>query len=562
MSLINTGSRIVAIGLTAWACTAGADPAVSGVVNPGVTLNGVETTAPRAVRKDEPRFSMPTRPPMNAPVGSLKLQLDRFELSGNTVFSTQSLNHLLGDVVGGRVSFADLLRAANRVTNFYRDAGYLVARAYVPEQEIQGGVVEIVILEGLVGDVDVKNLSDVSPGLVASYTDRVRSGTVVSRKNVERAMLLLNDLPGVQAKATFKVGEEEGTTDLDVDISQTSKYSGSLDVNNFGSEFTGEARLGASFYVNQLLGRGDALGLRVLTSEQSDTLYGNLSYSVAAGGNGTRVGFTYSNLAADVGDEFAILDLESEADTWGVFVAHPFTRSRDANVVGQFGLERRHVQQSFGGPLSESDSEDKVLVLTLGATADYRDTALGGGVSTVGIAIQTGIDRLGSLEPSRVGAKGSFVKLGMSYSRLQYLTAKTSALFRVSGQFSEDALISSEQFSLGGPAGVRSFISGEGLADTGFVASAELRHRLGLSNRFLKDLQIIGFVDFGQGHVNSSLTIPETNFDVAGAGIGIKLGTIGDYQIDLSYAHSLTGRGETEDAEDGKVLFQAIKWFD
>ena len=446
MSLINIGSRIVAvIGLSGWACVVGADTTVSGVVNPGVTLKGVETTAPQTVRKDEPRFSMPTRPPMNAPVGSLKLQLDRFELSGNTVFSTQSLNHLLSDVVGGRVSFADLLRAANKITNFYRDAGYLVARAYVPEQEIQGGVVEIVILEGLVGDVDVRNGSDVSPGLVASYTDRVKSGTVVSRKNVERAMLLLNDLPGVAAKATFKVGHDEGTTDLDVDIQQTSKYAGSVDLNNFGSEFTGEARIGASFYVNQLLGRGDALGLRVLTSEQSDTLYGNLSYSVAAGGNGTRVGLTYSNLAADVGDEFAILDLESEADTWGLFITHPFTRSRDSNVVGQFGVERRHVQQKFGGPLSESDSEDKVLVVTLGATADHRDKVLAGGLSTVGLAIQTGVDRLGSLEPSRIGAKGSFVKLGLTYSRLQYLTASTSAVFRLSGQFSEDALISSEQ---------------------------------------------------------------------------------------------------------------------
>ncbi len=129
----------------------------------------------------------------------------------------------------------------------------------MPEQEIQAGVVEIVILEGLVGDVDVQNLSDVSPRLVARYTDRVRSGTVVSRKNVERAMLLLNDLPGVEATATFKVGDEEGTADLDVDIQQTSKHAGSVDLNNFGSEFTGEARIGASLYVNQSLGRGDAL---------------------------------------------------------------------------------------------------------------------------------------------------------------------------------------------------------------------------------------------------------------------------------------------------------------
>ena len=220
----------------------------------------------------------------------------------------------------------------------------------------------------------------------------------------------------------------------------------------------------------------------------------------------------YSNLEADAGDEFAILDLESEADTRGMFITHPFTRSRDANVVGQFGVERRHVQQKFGGPLYESDSEDKVLVVTLGATADYRDTILAGGVSTVGLAIQTRVDRLGSLEPSRLGAKGSFVKLGMSYSRLQYLTPSTSAVVRLSGQFSEDALISSEQLSLGGPAGVRSFVSGEGLADTGFVATAEVRHRLGLQDGVGPNSRIIGGFNLFEslGAVGSDLRLIET----------------------------------------------------
>ena len=195
-----------------------------------------------------------------------------------------------------------------------------------------------------------------------------------------------------------------------------------------------------------------------------------------------------------------------------MFITHPFTRSRDANVVGQFGVECRHVQQKFGGPLSESDSEDKVLVVTLGATGDYRDTVLAGGVSTVGLAIQTGVDRLGSLEPSRVGAKGSFVKLGMSYSRLQYLTPSTSAVVRLSGQFSEDALISSEQLSLGGPAGVRSFVSGEGLADTGFVATAEVRHRLGLQDGVGPNSRIIGGFNLFEslGAVGSDLRLIET----------------------------------------------------
>lgn len=562
MSLIKQGSRIATFVVASLAYGASADVPGTSAANAGVALRDIESTAPPRMAAEAPKFSMPTRPPMNAPVGSLKLQLDRFEMTGNTVFSRQSLNHLVADIVGSRVSFADMLRAANKITNFYRDAGYLVARAYVPEQEIQGGVVEIVILEGLVGEVDVRNLSDVSPALVARYLNNVRSGTVVSRDNVERTLLLMNDLPGVSARATFKVGKTEGTTDLDVDLFQTSKVSGSLDLNNFGSEFTGEGRLGAAVYVNELLGFGDSLGLRLLTSQNSDTVYGNVSYSFAAGGSGTRVGIKYSNLASDIGDEFELLDLESEADTWGLFLTHPIRRSRNFNVVSQVGIEKRDVTQTFGGPLSLSSSHDDVTVVTVGATADYRENAGAGAVSSVGFALQTGVDDFGVNEASRIGATGTFLKLGLSYSRLQYLTDRTTALVRFTGQFTEDPLVSSEQFSLGGPAGVRSFISGEGLADSGFVLSAELRHQLGFGNALIRKMQLIGFVDFGQGDINGSLGIPEKTFDVAGLGLGLKLGTVGNYQLDLSYAHSLSGRGETEDAEDGKVLFQAIKWFD
>mgnify|MGYP001268393381 CR=1 FL=1 len=278
-----------------------------GAANPGVMLKDVETTSPQP-KASIPTFSMPNRPPMNAPVGSMKLALTRFNITGNTVFSSQSLNHLIADMAGTRVAFADMLRAANRITNFYRDAGYLVARAYIPEQEIQEGVIEIAVLEGLIGTVNVDNQAGLSNGLVGRHIRVMESGTVVSRKNVERAMLLLNDLPGVDASATFKVGKEEGRTDLDVDLKRARRVSGSVDLNNFGSEFTGEARLGVALNINNTFGVGDSLGLRVLGSENSVTLSGgtdnddiiDVDGNVTSGGALTVQNAVSADLAANV----------------------------------------------------------------------------------------------------------------------------------------------------------------------------------------------------------------------------------------------------------------------
>ena len=68
-------------------------------------------------------------------------------------------------LAGRELSLADLDQAAARVTKFYRQSGYPVARAYVPAQEIKDGVVEIAVLEGRFGKLDLHNNSRLSDSL-------------------------------------------------------------------------------------------------------------------------------------------------------------------------------------------------------------------------------------------------------------------------------------------------------------------------------------------------------------------------------------------------------------
>ncbi|XOV87478.1 MAG: ShlB/FhaC/HecB family hemolysin secretion/activation protein [Pseudomonadota bacterium] len=534
--------------------------AMAAPVNPGVAMKEVESTSPQRRLGQASGITMPTRPPMNAPAGAMQLDLKDFSITGNTVFSEQSLAHLVSEFVGKRNSFADLLRAANKITNFYRDAGYLVARAYVPEQEIQNGIVEIVVTEGRVGDVKVTNQSPANSGMVNRYIAGIQSGTVVSRDNVERTMLLLNDLPGVNAKATFSVGQQQGTTDLDVNLSAGPRISGAIDANNFGSDVTGQGRIGGSLYVNSLTGLGDMLGLRVLTSEDGGTVYGSIDYSLALGGRGTRMGIRYSTLDSDVGDTFSSLDLESSAETAGLFVTHPFKRGRYMNLIGQTSVERRTVDQEFGGALTGVSSEDSVNVFAVGMTGDYRDSIGSGGLSNFGLSLQFGLDDLGA-KSSRIGGEGQFAKAELSYQRLQQLSDGMSLRLRFAGQFTDDPLVSSEQISLGGPNAVRAFVNGEGLADSGFILTGELQYQLPIRNTFLNSARLVGFYDFGTGQINDALPGVDDSFRREGVGIGLKVGVIGNYQLDLSYAHTASGKSTTDD-DDGQFLIQAIKWFD
>ena len=81
-------------------------------------------TAP-AIKLDEP-----ARPAIQP--SSTRFVLKRFRVTGNTAFAEAELVAQVGDIVGKDIGFADLDQAASRISRYYRERGYLVARAYLP----------------------------------------------------------------------------------------------------------------------------------------------------------------------------------------------------------------------------------------------------------------------------------------------------------------------------------------------------------------------------------------------------------------------------------------------
>src|ERR1700674_2369953 len=106
-------------------------------------------------KSDAPLIEAPIRPALKAPA-DFKFKITGFRFSGSSVFHEADLKALLQDFVGREVSLADLEQATDRVTRYYRDRGYFVARAYIPAQEIKDGVVEILILEGKLGQIEIR----------------------------------------------------------------------------------------------------------------------------------------------------------------------------------------------------------------------------------------------------------------------------------------------------------------------------------------------------------------------------------------------------------------------
>ena len=74
--------------------------------------------------------------------------VEKFDFAGNTIFSREQLQSALADLIGKPISFADLVGAANAITELYTSSGYITSGAYIPVQSLDGQQVEIQILEG------------------------------------------------------------------------------------------------------------------------------------------------------------------------------------------------------------------------------------------------------------------------------------------------------------------------------------------------------------------------------------------------------------------------------
>ncbi len=233
------------------------------------------------------------RPALAAPDG-VTFPVNGFRFTRNTVFGDAELQPLLKNFVGKELSLADLQRAADVITAYYRERGYFVARAYVPAQEIRDGIVEIMVLEGKLDRVNLKPQTEIrlQPEVVErTLRAALPPGEVIREADLERGLLLLNDLPGIAVRSVISPGAELGTSTITAEVSEGPLVSGGVDADNFGNKFTGSNHLGATLNLNDPLGYGDFLTLRLVGS--SDSGYGRLGYQIPLGYSGLRLSGIY-----------------------------------------------------------------------------------------------------------------------------------------------------------------------------------------------------------------------------------------------------------------------------
>ncbi|MGL4271181.1 MAG: ShlB/FhaC/HecB family hemolysin secretion/activation protein, partial [Pseudomonas paracarnis] len=229
------------------------------VPSAGQVMRDIESLAPAPLPSAPVQVDMPppSAPSQATPGGGMQMQVKGFEIAGNQVFGREQLLELLADLPGQSLDLAGLRAAAQRITEYYQAHGYALARAFLPAQDIDQGIVRIQVLEGHYGRIELNNRSRVIDAVLQQPLSALRPGEAVYDADLEQSLLLLSDLPGVAVKGTLRPGSLPGSTDLVVDAEPGPWYAGTLEADNYGDRYTGEYRLGASLVLNNPLRLGD-----------------------------------------------------------------------------------------------------------------------------------------------------------------------------------------------------------------------------------------------------------------------------------------------------------------
>lgn len=508
----------------------------------------------------KPAAALPEEPSMRPSIEispGIAVSVQGFRITGAQAYTEADLLALIEDSTGKDLALADLQGLANRITRHYREHGHLLARAYIPAQEIRDGLVEIAVLEGRLGRVNVDNRSMLSNSFVEARLADFRAGDAVDSAHLEHDLLLLNDLAGVEVKSTLKPGASVGATDLDIRLEGGRRLTGAIDLNNYGNRYTGDIRGGITLNVNSPAGRGDTLALRGVSSG-SGLNYGRLAYQLPLGTQGTQLGAAYSDMRYRLGKAFASLQANGKAEIASLYLLHPFLRSRLSNVNGQLAYERKQLEDRVDASATVTD---KTLdVLTVGLSGDSVDVTRGGLTSWSANLVNGTLDldpASRALDAAGHRTQDGYTKLGYQLARLQRLTERINLYGLFSGQRARKNLDSSEKFSLGGPYAVRAYPQGEAPCDDAWLASLELRYTPAPA------WQLTVFADGGTGHLHHSPLSSDANNSrtLSGAGVGFSWSHAARIGVSGFLAWRTDAAPTSDTDRTPRIWVQGVKYF-
>ncbi|MGD9616818.1 MAG: ShlB/FhaC/HecB family hemolysin secretion/activation protein [Alphaproteobacteria bacterium] len=474
-----------------------------------------------------PTVEAPEAPPVGPPV-----RVDQVRVEGVTVYDDAALRALHGDLVGVDVPRARLDEAVQTLQTRYREDGYILTLVRGEFQRTTEGQVVFVIraIEGYISDVKLDG--DIGPAgtLVLDMLQRLTGKRPVNNRDLERYLLLANDIPGITARAILRrEGLEPGAVLLVAQVARK-EVTGLLSFDNRGPREAGPYQLllsGATQSYTSFGERAEALFFNTFNREQ---IFGQINLSGFLNGEGLRLRSYYGRGNSIPGGILAPLNFNSDLEIGGVALSYPFVRSRRFNVFSDVAIDTYHSKLTLSpaGDVETRAGSD-LWIGRLGGIVDFQDSWFLGRPAATALSVRLSNGFLGT-SSIRLGSDAHFLKTNGEITRVQDLfsigNVQTALKTSVGGQYTTEILPPSEKFFLGGTRFGRGFYYGQVTGDRAIGSSVELQFNTRFSDLPLVNpdyqlpVQFYGFWDYGRG-----FNVPKSgdpDFTVQSLGVGAR----------------------------------------
>lgn len=501
----------------------------------GPVSSGGATTAPKGAEK-------------------IKLTLRAVKIEGMTAYDEMAIEATYRDKLGKQITLADVYGIADDLTAKYRNEGYILTQVVVPPQTIENGTIRLRVVEGFVANVAIQGEARKNSQFIQGFADKIRASKPLNSKVLERYLLLINDLAGMQARAVLSPSKTPGASDVTLVVEQK-PYDLFFQADNRGSRYLGPLQVNAGARLSNTFGLFEGISLQAVgTPDDAEMLFGALTWQQPLNHEGTRLSVGISQTSTEPGHTLSQFDVEGLSKAFNLELAHPFVRSRNLNffVTGKLNLLNTERHDNLGGP----ETEDQLRVARLGATLQFADSLLGH--NTVSAEVSKGLDILGASDKgdanlTRALGDPQFSKITAEISRVQRVTNNFEIFLSATGQTTRDTLLASEEFGVGGQNFGSGYDNSEITGEHGFAGRTELR----LNNPVPMPAELVqfyGFFDGGRVWDKDNIVQKDRQRSVVSTGGGVRANVNENFAATVELALPLTRRVEAQRDNNARVF--------
>jgi len=475
-----------------------------------------------------------------------RFEIVRFDVEGNTLLPASVVTGLLAPFVGGERDFGDVQRALEALEAAYHRHGFNLIQVMLPEQELNQGVVRLVVIETRIGKVMVEGNRFFDQANIRRSLPGLQEGAIPNIREVSASLKMANESPAKKVNLQLQSGEQDNEVNALLKVEEGLPWKIGANVDNSGNASSGKSHVSLMYQNANVGGWDHIMSLQYTTTLEKPnqvSIYGaGYHIPLYAWSDSIDLFGSYSNVDSGLVSA-GVFDLQvsGKGAVYGARYNFNFKRAGnyDAKLIAEVGY--RAYQNNVLLAATQLGNEVTVHPLSIGYAGNWVLSKGEASFYVTGLRNIPG-GRHGSaadFNAVRSGAPAGYtlMRYGAGFSRS--LPKDWQLRVNLSGQYTRDSLIPGEQFGAGGGSSVRGFSERDVSNDVGNFASIELitpNLCAGIKSRAVQ-CRALGFYDSAAVSRNHPLPgeLQETSIGSVGIGWRMALDKYVTLQMDYGY---------------------------